>query len=375
MKTGKPLNKYHLTRYSRHLSLPEIGKEGQQRLLDAAILVVGAGGLGSPVLQYLSAAGVGTIRIADFDNVELSNLQRQVLFREEDTGKPKAEIAARFAKNLNSDIEVEVISRRVNSGNARELVKRSDIVVDCTDNFETRYALNDACVLEDKPLVYGSVFRFEGQVAVFNALLDNGKRSSCYRDLFPEPPPPGLAPDCAEAGVSGALTGIIGSIQAMEVIKLITGAGEPLAGKLLVFDSLSMKSDLITIPDRGARKNIKTVQPVQQTCTRQDEIPQITPAELKKWNDENRNFELIDVREPYEREIASIGGRLIPKNEIADQVESFDNDKPIVLYCRSGKRSLDAAHTLHNLGVKNLYNLEGGILRWIDEVDPELNKY
>lgn len=375
MKTAEPNIKNRLIRYSRHLTLPEIGPDGQEKLRRATVLVVGAGGLGSPVIQYLAAAGVGTIRIADFDNVELSNLQRQVLFRENDTGKSKAELAARFAKNLNSDIIAEAITERVDADNARKLVNENDIVVDCTDNFETRYALNDACVLENKPLVYGSVYRFEGQTAVFNALNKNGKRSACYRDLFPEPPPAELVPDCSEAGVAGALTGIIGSIQAMEVIKLITGAGEPLAGKLLIFDSLSMSSDIVSIPDRGARNKVKTVLPVKQSCSKQDEISHITPAELKTWIDEKREFDLIDVREPHEREIASIGGRLIPKNKIRDQKNTIDSGKPIVLYCRSGRRSLDAAITLNELGVKNLYNLDGGILRWIEDIDPEMEKY
>lgn len=371
----KKTNTDRLIRYSRHITLPEIGQKGQQKLLDASVLVVGAGGLGSPVVQYLAAAGTGTIGIADADTVELSNLQRQVIFKEEDHGKPKAERAAEFAKQLNSGITVRPIPRRVHAGNARDLVRSYDIIADCTDNFEIRYALNDACILENKPLVYGSVFRFEGQVAVFNALQADGKRSAGYRDLFPEPPPAELVPDCSEAGVAGALTGIIGSIQAMEIIKLITGAGEPLAGKLLIFDALQMSSEIITIPNRSARDRIKTVQPVKLSCSRSNEISNITPSELKTWMDENRDFELIDVREPYEREIASIGGRIIPKNEIQEQYESINKDKPIVLYCRSGRRSLDAANTLSRLGLENLYNLEGGILGWIDDVDPGLTRY
>lgn len=367
-------------RYSRHLALPEIGRAGQEAISRARVLVAGAGGLGCPVIQYLAAAGTGTLGIADYDTVELSNLQRQVLYCENDVGQPKAPLAGEAAEKISPATDVIIIQKRINAGNVRETVRDYDIVVDCTDNFPTRYFLNDACVLENKTLIYGSIYRFEGQVSVFNALLKDGSRGPNYRDLFPEPPPAELIPDCSEAGVMGALTGIIGSVQAMEAIKLITGAGDEPAGKLFIFDGLTAESKVISIPDQNIREKITGIMPNPFECKKmnyglEEAVTQLSPTELNQWMTGSKTFVLIDVREAYEREIVHIGGLSAPLDELEKHTRHIPAQSMVVLYCKSGGRSLAACRKLREQGFSNLYNLDGGIDRWQREVDSERPVY
>lgn len=359
-------------RYSRHYVLPGFGKEGQGRLKNGRVLVVGAGGLGSPVLFYLAAAGVGHIGIVDGDTVNLSNLQRQILFNTRDVGKEKATSAAGRLRNLNPDIFVKAIPMQVDSSNALDIMKEYDIIVDATDNFPTRYLLNDAAVLSGKPLVYGSIFRYEGQVAVFN--YEGGPN---YRDLYPTPPAPGTVPDCEEGGVLGVLAGIIGSYQANEVIKLLTGSRNTLAGKLLIVDSQSLETSVINVPDRNAKAGIKNLVDYDEFCgLRKNNMKEITVQELKKLMDEKADFQLIDVREPYEADICEIGGELIPQGDIPSNVDKISKDKQVIIHCRSGARSGNMVKWLEaNHGFTNLYNLKGGILAWAREIDPEMPTY
>jgi adenylyltransferase/sulfurtransferase len=373
------LNSAEYTRYARHLSLPEFGLEGQRRLKAAKVLVVGAGGLGSPVLLYLAAAGVGRIGIVEFDCIDETNLQRQVLYSVPDVGKSKAEKARERILALNPHIEVRVYQTALTSENALDIIREYDIVADGTDNFPTRYLVNDACVLAGKVNVYASIFRFEGQVAVFNYLFPDGARGPNYRDIFPTPPPPDLVPNCAEGGVLGVLPGIIGSMQACEVIKVAAGVGQPLAGKLFLFDAASFTSRTLNIRKNSEVKIEKLIDyeafcnPAQKATTA---VGSITVRELKHWMQEGTDFQLIDVREAYEREIATIGGRHIPLAAIVEQADQIDRKKRVVFYCRSGKRSRQAIKKLQKLTpFDNLFNLEGGILAWADEVDPEMTKY
>lgn len=371
------LSPEELRRYARHLALPEFGREGQEKARQASVLVVGAGGLGSPVLLYLAAAGIGRIGIVDFDRVDETNLQRQVLYTMEDIGKPKAAVARHKLLALNPNIEVEVYEKQLTGENALEIISRYDIVADGTDNFPTRYLVNDACVLAGKVNVYASIFRFEGQVAVFNYLQEDGSRGPNYRDLFPSPPPPELVPNCAEGGVLGVLPGIIGSMQASEVIKVATGVGEPLSGKLFLFDASSFTTRMLKVrKDPGLV--IERLIDYEQFCAPQPkkEVPEINVRELKKMMDEGAGFQLIDVREPYEYDIANLGGELIPPDQIRDQAERISREKKVVLHCRSGKRSADAIRELQKLyPYDNLYNLEGGILAWAREIDPGMRSY
>ena len=384
----KKLSAEEIKRYSRHLVLEEVGVIGQQKLGSAKVLVVGAGGLGSPILLYLAAAGVGTIGIIDHDTIDISNLQRQVLFSSQDVGLKKAEVAARKLRDLNPLVTINVFTEKLTGANALDIIQAYDMVMDGTDNFPTRYLLNDACVLSDKILIYGSILKFEGQISVLNFPKADGKRSSNYRDCFPEPPAPETVQNCEQAGVIGALPGIIGTLQASEAIKIILGAGDPLIDKLLIFDALSLDQTIINIPDRQTRAGIKSLIDYEDFCgISQDKnkslagnqsniMKEITVQELKKLKDTGADFQLIDVREPHEFDICNLDGELIPMSEIPYNVDKIAKDKQVVIHCRSGKRSGDMLLWLEkNHGFNNLYNLKGGILAWAKEIDPEMPQY
>ena len=358
------LTKEEILRYSRHLIMPEVGMEGQRKLKQARVLCIGAGGLGAPLLMYLAAAGVGTLGLVDFDVVDFTNLQRQVIHGTADVGRSKLESAREAVREINPNVEVVGYETRLSSENALEIFRDFDIVADGTDNFPTRYLVNDACVLLGKPNVYGSIFRFEGQASVFYAA-----QGPCYRCLYPEPPPPGLVPSCAEGGVLGVLPGIIGCLQALETVKLIVGKGEPLIGRLLLFDALGMKfRELIDYEQfcgiRGEEQEIKM------------SVPEITPVELKRLMDEDRMPVLIDVREPHEYEICRIkGSTLIPLGEVPARMHELNSADEIVVHCRSGARSAQAVDFLMRAGFRKIRNLQGGILAWSDEVDASVPKY
>jgi len=375
-----------LARYSRHLILPEVGMEGQQRLKAARVLCVGTGGLGSPLAFYLAAAGIGTLGLVDFDVVDASNLQRQIIHSTKDIGRKKLDSAAEKLTALNPALNVVKHEVMLSSANALGILKDYDIVADGTDNFPTRYLVNDACVLLGKPNVYGSIFRFEGQASVFAT-----KDGPCYRCLYPEPPPPGLVPSCAEGGVLGILPGLVGVMQATEVIKLILGKGEPLIGRLLLIDSLAMRFRELKLrknpecPVCGANPTVTQLIDYQQFCgimpeTPQEKnlkngIPQMTAKELKRRRDAGDDFQLIDVREPYEYQIAQIGGKLIPQNDVPNRLAEIDRNREVVVHCRSGARSQRIAEFLKQAGYQNVSNLAGGILAWSDEIDPRVAKY
>ena len=377
---GIDLTREETARYSRHLIMPEVTLEGQRRLKAARVLCIGAGGLGSPAALYLAAAGVGTIGIVDFDDVDLSNLQRQILHGTKDVGRGKLESAQDRLHDINPEIEIELHQCRFSSENASQIVPNYDVVVDGSDNFATRYLSNDVCVFEQKPNVYGSVFRFEGQTTVFAPHLGG----PCYRCLFPEPPPPESVPNCAQAGVLGVLPGIIGMLQAIEAIKLILGIGEPLIGRLLHFDALKVKFRELNLrrdaqcPVCGDTPTIFSPIDYEQFCGARDEktIPVIAVHELKRKMDAREAFELIDVREPFEYEIARIdGAKLIPLGEIAERTDELQREQPIVVHCHSGMRSAEAVRLLQQRGFSNVYNLEGGIDAWSDQIDPSVPKY
>ena len=385
-------SKEELERYSRHLIIPEFNIEGQKKLKQARVLVVGTGGLGAPLLLYLTAAGVGTIGIVDFDVVDRSNLQRQVLFTTDDIGRPKVEAARDRLSKLNPHIVFEVFNTKLDSSNALDIISNFDIVADGTDNFPTRYLVNDACVLLGKVNVFASIFRFEGQASVFNYPFEDGTRGPNYRDLFPTPPPPGLVPSCAEGGVIGVLPGILGSLQANEVIKVISGVGEPLAGRFFQFDAAEFKTRIFKItkdPDNPltglhpSQTNLIDYEffcgiPVGQEETQSSsaENGHLSVHTFKSWIDNGKDFQLIDVREPYEYTIANIGGLLIPKGEILQHLDQVARGKDVVVMCRSGKRSQYVIDQLRQEArLDNLYNLEGGILAWIEEIDSSLPKY
>src|SRR6266513_1845161 len=367
-------------RYSRHLIMPEVTPAGQRRLKAARVLCIGAGGLGSPAALYLAAAGVGTIGIVDFDDVDLSNLQRQILHGTKDVGRGKVESAQDRLCDINPEIDIELHQCRFSSENASGIVSKYDVVVDGSDNFATRYLSNDVCVFEQKPNVYGSVFRFEGQTTVFAPHLGG----PCYRCLFPEPPPPDSVPNCAQAGVLGVLPGIIGMLQAIETIKLIVGIGEPLIGRLLHFDALKVKfRELNLRRDPGCPvcgKNPTIFSPIdyEEFCGVRDkgEISEMSVHELKRKMDARDAFELIDVREPFEFEIARIdGAKLIPLGEITERLDELEREQPIIAHCHSGTRSAQAVQLLQQHGFAKVYNLEGGIDAWSDQVDPNVPKY
>jgi adenylyltransferase/sulfurtransferase len=374
------LNIDELQRYSRHLIMPEVTSEGQSRLKAARVLCIGAGGLGSPAALYLAAAGVGTLGIVDFDDVDLSNLQRQILHGTKDIGRSKLESARDRLRDINPEIEIELHECRFSSENASQLVTQYDLVVDGSDNFPTRYLSNDVCVFARKPNVYGSVFRFEGQTTVFAPHLDG----PCYRCLFPEPPPPDSVPNCAQAGVLGVLPGIIGMLQAIETIKLIVGIGEPLVGRLLHFDALKVKFRELNLrrdpecPVCGENPTIFSPIDYDQFCGARDEaaIPTMSGHELKRKMDAREPFELIDVREAFEYEIARIdGAKLIPLGEIAERADELPRERPIVVHCHSGQRSAQAVRLLQQRGFDKVYNLEGGIDAWSDQIDSSVPKY
>jgi adenylyltransferase/sulfurtransferase len=388
------LTRDELSRYARHLILPEVGVEGQQKLKAARVLCVGAGGLGSPLALYLAAAGVGTLGLVDFDVVDASNLQRQILHSTRDVGRKKLDSAEEKLAALNPAVHVVKHETMLSSANAMDILKDYDLVADGTDNFPTRYLVNDACVLLGKPNVYGSVFRFEGQASVFAT-----RAGPCYRCLYPEPPPPGMVPSCAEGGVLGILPGLIGIIQATEAIKLILGKGEPLVGRLLLVDSLSMRFRELKLeknpecPVCGAHPTVTTLIDYQQFCgikpeakseanmefgqeaTLKNGIPQMTVQELKQRRDSGEDLFVLDVREPYEYQIANIGGTLIPQNEVPQRLAEIDRNREIVVQCRSGGRSQRIAEFLAQQGYPNVKNLAGGILAWADAIDPKITKY
>ncbi|MFL5809942.1 MAG: molybdopterin-synthase adenylyltransferase MoeB [Flavisolibacter sp.] len=385
MTSENVFSKEELARYNRHIIIPEFGLEAQKKLKAAKVLVVGSGGLGSPVLLYLAAAGVGTIGIVDFDVVDDSNLQRQVLFGVDEIGKPKVEAAQRRLEALNPYIKLNIYNTQLTSKNALDIIREYDVVADGTDNFPTRYLVNDACVLLDKPNVYASIFQFEGQVSVFNYRNSNGEIGPNYRDLYPTPPPPGLVPSCAEGGVLGVLPGIIGSLQASEVIKVITGVGETLTGRFFIFDALGFETRTFKIkrspsnPLNGHNPTIKELIDYEQFCglkAVEKPIKEITAKELYDLQVRGENFQLIDVREPHEYDIVNIGAELIPLATVSSQASRIDRDRKVVIHCKMGGRSAKAIRELEEkFGFENLYNLKGGILGYIDEVQPELTRY
>jgi molybdopterin/thiamine biosynthesis adenylyltransferase/rhodanese-related sulfurtransferase len=380
------LTSEEMARYSRHLLLPEVGVEGQQRLKAAKVLCIGTGGLGSPLGFYLAAAGIGTLGLVDFDVVDASNLQRQILHSTRDIGRSKLDSAAEKLLALNPALNVVKHETRLSSANALSILKDYDIVADGTDNFPTRYLVNDACVLLGRPNAYGSIFRFEGQASVFAT-----KEGPCYRCLYPEPPPPGLVPNCAEGGVLGILPGLVGVIQATEVIKLILGKGEPLIGRLLLVDALSMRFREFRLrknpdcPVCGAHPTVTRLIDYEQFCGIAPEppqespmkngIPQISVKELKRRVDAGDDFLLLDVREPFEYQIANLGGKLIPQGEVPARLAEIDRERDIVVHCRSGARSQRIAEFLAQQGYAKVANLAGGILAWADEIDPTVKKY
>lgn len=368
MVEGMQFSREEMARYHRHLILPEFGVEGQQKLKAARVLVVGAGGLGSPLLLYLAAAGVGTIGIVEFDTVDASNLQRQVLFGQRDTGTGKAVAARNRLTDLNPHIKVRIHEVRLTSGNAMEIMQEYDVVADGSDNFPTRYLVNDACVLAGKPLVYAAVSQFEGQVSVFHFQNKSGERGPNYRDLYPEPPAPGSILSCAEGGVLGVLPGIIGSMQALEVIKIITGIGEPLDGRLFLFDALGFQSRTFKIRKRAdnplneGNPAITQLIDYELFCGIEKPVKEITVSELDEWRNSGEPFQLIDVREPHEHAAFNLGGASIPLGAISDEAELISKTQKIVLYCQSGLRSSKAARELEKLGFEQVYSLKGGVM-------------
>jgi molybdopterin/thiamine biosynthesis adenylyltransferase/rhodanese-related sulfurtransferase len=378
-------SKEELARYNRHIIIPEFGLEAQQKLKAAKVMVIGSGGLGSPLLLYLAAAGVGTIGIVDFDIVDDSNLQRQVLFGVESVGLPKVEGARKRLQSLNPHIKVVVYNTQITPKNALELIKDYDVVADGTDNFPTRYLINDACVLLGKVNVYASIFQFEGQLSVFNYTNAEGELGPNYRDLYATPPPPGLVPSCAEGGVLGVLPGIIGSLQALEVIKVITGVGDVLSGRFYSFDALTFESRTFKIrrhpanPLNGENPTITELIDYEQFCGMkavEKKIKEIDALELHQWETSGVSYQLIDVREPHEYEIVNIGAELMPLATVVQNVDKIDRKRKVVVQCKTGNRSGKAIRELEEkFGFENLYNLKGGILGYIRDVKPELTAY
>jgi len=378
------LDRDEILRYSRHLIMPEVALEGQKKLKAAKVLCIGAGGLGSPLALYLAAAGVGRLGIVDFDVVDFTNLQRQIIHSTSNVGRPKLDSARERIGEINPYVEVVPHETALSSENAMELLADYDVIVDGTDNFPTRYLVNDACVLLGKPNVYGSIFRFEGQATVFYA-----KEGPCYRCLYPEPPPPGLVPSCAEGGVLGVLPGVIGVIQAIETVKLILGKGDSMIGRLLLFDALKMKFRELKLrknpdcPICGVNPTIHELIDYQEFCgvTHQPEVEvgadfEITPRELKEKMDRGDQFVLVDVREPEEYAIARIpGSKLIPRATLPERLHELSTADDIVVHCKSGMRSGMAVEFMKQAGYRKVKNLVGGITRWSDEVDPSVPKY
>ncbi len=377
------LTNEEVLRYSRHLIMPEVGMEGQQKLKAARVLCIGTGGLGSPLALYLAAAGVGTLGLVDFDVVDFTNLQRQIIHFTSDVGRPKLESAKEKIAAINPFVSVKTFETRLTSANALKIFADFDIIVDGTDNFPTRFLVNDACVFTGKPNVYGSIFRFEGQASVFAA-----KDGPCYRCLYPEPPPPGLVPSCAEGGVLGILPGLVGLIQATEAIKLILGTGEPLIGRLLLVDALGMKFRELKLrknPDCVVCGNHPTVTKLidyDEFCGLRGQekpvstgVPEISVEELKQRLDAKEDIYILDVREPHEYKICNINGHLIPLGDLPKRVQELDPSKEMIVHCRSGARSAKAVGFLHQAGFTKAKNLAGGILAWADRIDPNVPKY
>jgi sulfur-carrier protein adenylyltransferase/sulfurtransferase len=380
------LNNEEIARYSRHLILPEVGMEGQQKLKAAKVLCVGTGGLGSPLAFYLAAAGVGTLGLVDADVVDTSNLQRQIIHSTSDVGRLKVDSAEEKLKGLNPFMKIVKFNTMLSSANALEIFEDFDIIADGTDNFPTRYLVNDACVLTGKPNVYGSIFRFEGQSSIFAT-----EEGPCYRCLYPEPPPAGLVPSCAEGGVLGILPGLVGVIQATEVIKLILGTGEPLIGRLLLVDALTMRFRELKLrkntdcPACGAHPTVTKLIDYQQFCgipqpapadaPMVNGVPQISVRDFKQQQEQGKDYFLLDVREPHEFQIASIGGYLIPLGDIEKRVHELDTSREIVVHCKGGGRSQKAAEFLQKVGFKKVQNLAGGIQAWSEQIDPKVPKY
>lgn len=387
VEPAESLSVDEIRRYSRHLIIPDVGVEGQKRLKNARVLCVGAGGLGSPALMYLAAAGVGTLGIVEFDTVDESNLQRQIIHGQSDIGRPKAESAANSVREINPYVNVVIHNTAIDRENVFEIFGQYDLIVDGTDNFATRYLVNDAAVLLGKPYVWGSIYRFDGQASVFWA-----EHGPCYRCLYPEPPPPGMVPSCAEGGVLGVLCASIGSIQVTEAIKLLTGIGEPLVGSLMVYDALEMSYRKIRVRKDpscvlcGENPSItELVEDYEAFCgavsvEAQEAVVDatITARELKEWQDADKDFLLVDVREPAEFEIVRIPGSvLIPKGDIlsGEALAKLPQDKQIVLHCKSGVRSAEALAALKAAGFKDAVHVQGGVLAWVKTVDPSLPSY
>jgi len=378
------LSKEEVLRYSRHLIMPEVGMDGQLKLKAAKVLLVGAGGLGAPLGMYLAAAGIGRIGIVDFDVVDFTNLQRQIIHGTKDVGRKKLDSAAETMQDINPYVQIDKYEVPLTSDNALDIIKDYDMVIDGTDNFPTRYLVNDACVLLKKPNVYGSIFRFEGQATVF-ACGDG----PCYRCLYPEPPPPGLVPSCAEGGVLGILPGMIGIVQATEAVKLILGTGEPLIGRLLLYDALAMRFRELKLrrnpecPVCGDHPTVTKLIDYQEFCGfGRGEEPvvetsgDIDPTEVKEKIDRGDDFVLIDVREPHEYQICNIpSAKLIPLGELPKRVNELNTTDEIVAHCKSGMRSAKAVEFLKQAGFKRIRNMKGGILAWSDKVDPSVPKY
>src|SRR6266566_4670496 len=372
-----------ILRYSRHLIMPEVGMEGQQKLKAARVLCIGAGGLGSPLALYLAAAGVGTLGIVDFDVVDYTNLQRQIIHTTADVGRKKLDSATEKLKAINPFLHIRTFETKLTSENALEIFSDFDIIADGTDNFPTRYLVNDACVLTGKPNVYGSIFRFEGQASVFAT-----KEGPCYRCLYPAPPPPGLVPSCAEGGVLGILPGLVGVIQATEAIKLILGKGEPLISRLLLIDALGMKFRELKLrknpdcPVCGTHPTVTRLIDYNEFCGIRGEetpvtsnVPEMQVEELKRTLEAGEDIFVLDVREPHEYQICNIGGQLIPLGDLPKRVHELDSSREIVAHCRSGVRSAKAVDFLRQAGFRKVKNLAGGILAWSDRVDPKVPKY
>ena len=377
------LSNDEILRYSRHLLMPEVGLEGQQRLKAARVLCVGAGGLGSPVLLYLAAAGVGTLGLVDFDAVDYTNLQRQVIHSTPDVGRPKLESAAEKIRALNPHVAVRPFETRLTSENALEIVRQFDLVVDGTDNFATRYLVNDACVLAGRLDVYGSIFRFDGQASVFAA-----PEGPCYRCLHPDPPPPGLVASCAEGGVLGILPGLVGLVQATEAVKIVLGRGEPLVGRLLLVDALGMQFRELKIPKNpecpicGPHPTITALQDYEAFCGVRGEeapagveVPEVQVEELKRRLDAGEDVLVVDVREPHEYQICNLGGLLLPLGELPRRVHELDSSRDIVIHCRTGPRSAKAVAFLRQVGFRKVRNLAGGIAAWAERVDRRMPRY
>ena len=377
------LSNEEILRYSRHLIMPEVGMEGQQKLKAARVLCICVGGLGSPMALYLAAAGVGTLGIVDFDVVDYTNLQRQIIHTTADVGRKKLDSATEKLKAINPFLNIRTFETKLTSENALEILADFDIIADGTDNFPTRYLVNDACVLTGKPNIYGSIFRFEGQASVFAT-----KKGPCYRCLYPAPPPPGLVPSCAEGGVLGILPGLVGVIQATEVIKLILGKGEPLIGRLLLIDALGMKFRELKLrknpdcPVCGTHPTVTRLIDYNEFCGIRGEetpvtsnVPEMQVEELKRTLDAGEDIFVLDVREPHEYQICNIGGHLIPLGDLPKRVHELDSSREIVAHCRSGVRSAKAVDFLRQAGFRKVRNLAGGILAWADRVDPKVPKY